>query len=190
MGKLKKNEDILSRFGEYQQYLAARKTVGSPLTPAVKDNHPSSSYAEERVSGGEFFDSSCLSVEIKHQVQSDFSFQLLGDSTRGRVLCRYDMLHDAAMHRNNVWYIPLDQQQVGYPHFHQYDDKGYFIACQSDPLDPSSATSELIQGFEFFCRKYHIVADDNGNIPPIQWIPPTLDLNFGDDPNEGTDFPR
>ena len=40
------------------------------------------------------------------------------------------------VHRNNNPSIPLHEQEITTPHFHKYDNRGYFIAYKTNELTP------------------------------------------------------
>ena len=190
MGKLKRNQNIAEKFAEYEEFMSSLKCVPDIVKVCnAKPNHPSSTYANEKISGGEAFSSSSLEVEVKNDDMCNFSIQILGENIPGKVLFRFDATTTGAMHRNNVNFIPLSLQQVGHPHYHRYEKNGYLLAYQPEQLKNDASLGEISGGYDYFCRAANIRGISKGSLPSIDVARRTLDLDLPTDPNEGVTFP-
>lgn len=84
-----------------------------------------------------------------------YSFQIRSDKFKDQVVLRFD--EGDATHRNNIPGLPIDQQSVTTPHFHRYNEQGYFIAYKTEELKTVAQTSLGIEdGFDIFLREAKI----------------------------------
>ena len=181
---------IKENFTSYEAYLASRKVMASPfMVSEVKDNHPSSFYAETPLTSTHIFGEINLSCEVSKTNNSDFSLRILSTIIPSRVLYRYDS--DGPDHKNKVDYIPLPQQSVPTPHYHQFDSQGNLLAYQTDAMKDDTQASnwkDIEKAFDYFCQSGNIHTSLPDDKPRIVVSTGNLPLDFGDDPINGLNF--
>ena len=181
---------IKDNYSSYEAYLASRKVVASPFVISEsKSNHPSSIYSESPLTSTHLFGEVNLGCEVNSSNISDFSLKILSSIIPSRVLYRYDS--DGPDHKNKVDYIPLPQQSVPTPHYHQFDVQGNLLAYQTDDMKDSSKASnwkDIEKAFDYFCQAGNIHANIPDDKPRIVLNTGSLPLDFGDDPTNGSNF--
>lgn len=192
MGKVPFNEDIKEQYDEYTAFLAAPKFAQPSIKVMQKKNHQESLMAMDALACENSFDSGVLYIELKNHDRCDFSFQIMGEKTKGRVLFRYDAKPGGAVHKNSVPYIPLIEQQVGHPHFHKFNERGHLLAYKTDILKDqikSIELSEISNGFPYFCSESHISTKIADRVPALNIVSDSLPIPTNSDPNDGVAFP-
>lgn len=188
MGRVPFNQEIKDRYEEYEAFLEAPKLAPFSIDVTTKENHPESLMAIEGLTCDNKFDLSSLYIEVRNQSLEDFTFQIMGTNIEGRVLLRYDAKPGGAVHKNNVPYIPLAQQQVDHPHFHKFNQYGHLLAYKTDDMKSnSSRLSQIFDGFYYFCNESNILTEIDNELPVLclcDWSP-----NTNSDPNDGVPFP-
>ena len=172
MAKIKPNQELLTMFDEYSNFMNADKRVCSPVRVSEpKGNHGTSLYSSHPLYSSEVFGNATMTCEVRNGDHRDCSFQILTDVFKERVAFRYDT--GGGTHRNDVPYIPLEEQSITTPHFHRYDSNGYFLAYKTDLLNNEEQAKHLFDlefGFPYFCQEGKICADTNHDLPEIQVI--------------------
>lgn len=189
MAKTTLNNELLQLMDDYKLFMQSPKSVALPIVVTdPKKNHPKSKYYEAELTAGHPFGTTVFDCEIRDRVFNSYSFQIRSDKFVKSVVLRFD--EGDATHRNNAPGIPLEEQSISTPHFHKYNDAGYFIAYKNNELKQLGQVSlSLTDGFDVFCREAKIdttgydiriqEADVNGN----------LEMNFNQpDPLAGVMF--
>lgn len=132
MGKV--NHQIKSNFSQYFDLRSKRKTVlNSPI--AIKDgksNHKSIKKGASLAKHASIKSDIKFEIEVKADNAKDFKFKLFCPDLFAQPFFRYDA--SGPTHRNNDPDIPLKEQQVTTPHFHEFNDKGIEIAYKTAAL--------------------------------------------------------
>ncbi|MFA6201418.1 MAG: hypothetical protein WC679_13535 [Bacteroidales bacterium] len=190
--KLKPQKDVIENFDMYVDFMKAEKLIKSPFTlDKQKQNHCKSLYSCDELSCVISFGNVTLNGEIRNSDKKDYSFYILTDIIKSRVVFRYDT--GDGVHKNDVPYIPLSQQSIDAPHFHHFNKDGYFLAYKTDKLTIKGevdALSDIDFGFPYFCQEVGIKRRDNKDIPELI-VRKDGEIGFffdNVDPNEGISF--
>lgn len=189
MAKTTLDNELLALMDDYMLFMQSSKSVALPIVVSEsKKNHPKSKYYEAELTAEIPFGNTVFDCEIRDKEPNSFSFQIRSDRFAKAVVLRFD--EGDATHRNTAPGIPLDQQSISTPHFHKYNDAGYFIAYKNDELKILDHTSlSLEEGFDIFCREAKI--DTTGYEVKIQKADAdgTIVMNLGQtDPLAGIMF--
>jgi hypothetical protein len=132
MGRV--NKEVKASFYIYSELRKDRKTVLlSPIDVSkVKARHPALKIGHANVTHETVKKSLNFEVEVKISNCKDFKFKLFCSELFGSPFFRFDSC--GASHRNNDPEIPLKEQLVTTPHFHQYNEKGIEIAYKTAAL--------------------------------------------------------
>lgn len=150
---------IKNNYASYESYLASRKVMASPfMVSEVKDNHPSSIYAETPLTSTHIFGEVNLSCEVSKTNNSDFSLRILSTIT--------------------PHYHRFDSQ--GYLLAYQTD------AMKDDTQ--TSNWKDIEKAFDYFCQSGNIHTSLPDDKPRIVVSTGNLPLDFGDDPTNGLNF--
>lgn len=185
------HEDIIKEnYNSYTAYLAARKVVASPFSVTEpKDNHPSSLYAETKLTSMYMFGDASISCEIKNSDVSDFKIALFSTIIPSKTLFRFDS--KGPDHKNKVDYIPLNQQSIPTPHYHQFDEEGNLLAFQTPEMADETKKQEwhdVEAAFDFLCQMKNIHANQPDDKPRILVTTGNIPFDYGDDPINGLSF--
>lgn len=149
MAKDKQNEELLRLMEDYNLFMESPKHIDrSNHNLSPKSNHSSSLCLGGIVTSANSFGNTVFECEIKDPQNQKFSIQLMTDKISSKVLFRLD--EGGGTHRNNLPNIPLCDQIVPTPHFHKYNDQGYFYAFQSKELKDRETPLNFIEGFDLF----------------------------------------
>ena len=188
MSKIKVNSELLQLMDDYNLFMDSAKKIDTPLNVSkVKGNHRSSLYEEVDLISEENFGETSLVCEVRDKNKYNYSFQILTDSIKNRVISRFD--EGNGTHKNNCDDIPLAEQMVTTPHFHRYDENGRFIAYKTYELKQLGTTPiKIADGFKSFCS--HLNISCNNNIEPTIEVVEAgaLPLEFDNDPLNGINF--
>ena len=181
---------IRKDYTRYHNFINSRKEVKSPfVVEMVRKEHPSSLCATENLVCELPYGNAELYSEIKKANTSNYSISIKSDIIDSRILMRYDS--DGATHKNNVDYIPLEEQSVPTPHFHKFDEQGNLLAYQTDKLKnerEANALKNIEFGFAYFCQNSYIYKNGTMDLPDIWVNDGMLPLNYNDDPVDGVNF--
>ena len=140
--------------GDYQLFMEAEKEILMPIKVcAEKPNHPTSLYVEGDVECGERMGNVRYDCEMRNKRADNFTFQLLTDKIKNRLLFRFDQGNGT--HRNNFPNIKLQDQSIPTPHFHKYTEDGYIYAYQTEELK-ASPLMNIYEGVRSFCKEAKI----------------------------------
>ena len=153
---MKQNNELLQIMQDYVQFMDSDKTIHLPVIVSEhKKNHHSSLYHESVLTSVFPFGITKFDCEIRDRDVLSYSFQIRSDKFKDQVVLRFD--EGDATHRNNIPGLPIDQQSVTTPHFHRYNEQGYFIAYKTEELKTVAQTSLGIEdGFDIFLREAKI----------------------------------
>ena len=190
MGKISHEEKIRNDYNSYNAFINCKKEVVSPfVVEMVRKEHPSSLCATENLECEFPYGNVELYSEIRKANKSDYSLSIKSDIIDSRILLRYDS--DGATHKNNVEYIPLEEQSIPTPHFHKFDEQGNLLAYQTDKLKNEKEVNALKNiefGFAYFCHNSNIYKNRTMDLPDIWVNDGRLPLNYSEDPTEGVVF--
>lgn len=183
-------EPILEVYELYVAVLKHEKTVNDTLQVfGTKKNRADIYQGEISVTSPSVsFGNLRLICQIK-DAERKYSFSLLSDFLPRQELLRYDYISDGPKHRNRFDYIPLEEQTVGYPHLHRYNQHGHLCAYQDEwmKLHSTVSSSNITAHFEHFCYIANILTTEGG-VPGLE----TCFIPFApmpiSDPNSGVDF--
>jgi hypothetical protein len=127
--------------------------------------------------------------EVKVRNYKDFKFKIRCVSLCKVPFFRYDS--DGPTHQNRDENIPLKEQSITTPHFHNFNEKGIEIAYKTNQLlnDASRMALEDINlCAAHFCHEGNIRVDKN-DFPTVSILSKTLGLPLiENDPNSGINF--
>ena len=168
--KIKQDKELLEIIDSYNQYMKTDKydltsiTVSKPI-----ENHKESLYTKEELHAVHPLGNTYITCEVRNGDQRDCTLQILSDIISKKVMFRYDT--GGGTHKNDAPHIPLRMQSVTTPHFHRYDDNGYFLAYKSDKLNDakeSYAFFDIDFGFPYFFQEGIIFASGTRDIPALR----------------------
>lgn len=130
----KENNQVRTNFKDYTELRTKRKTVlSSPINVnKIKERHPSLKFGNTAVVHQTMLKSLNFEVEVKIDNSKDFKFKLFCSEIFEIPFFRFDSA--GASHKNNDPEIPLKDQQVTPPHFHEFNSKGIEIAYKTKAL--------------------------------------------------------
>ena len=163
MSKIPKADiEIQAILEDYNLFLDCNKSIAMPFLVNQRDpNHITSLKGESNLRSDVPLGNTILECEIREKSEFNYSFKVLTDAITSRMLIRFD--EGNGVHRNRHLPIPVDQQQVPTPHFHQFGEDGIFYAYQPEGLKAQSSPIGIHEGFTLFCNHCHIV-DENPQI--------------------------
>ena len=172
MAKIRPDRELLTKLEQYNRFLDSDKRVCALVRVSKpKANHRTSLYSCEPLSSDVPFGNTSMTCEVRNKDNRDCSFQILSDELKKNVVFRYDT--GGGTHRNNVPYIPLEEQSITTPHFHKYDTNGCFLAYKTNLLkDPKQAEHlfDIEFAFPYFCQEGKVYANDKHDTPDIQVV--------------------
>lgn len=188
MSKAKKNSQLITIMDEYVSFLESDKQGDMPLIVSnPKQNHPTSLYKEIPIIANVSFGNVVMDCEIRNKDTHNYSIQLTSDKIESRVLARID--EGNGTHRNCISSIPLPEQQVTTPHFHKYNEDGYFFAYQTHDLkDYEEKSLPIEKGMSFFCNEMNVLSTNANPIGILVQEEGTLPFEFNIDPLDGINF--
>jgi hypothetical protein len=159
MSKLPKaDKDIQAILEDYHLFLDCNKSAPMPfMVDKIDVNHVTSLKGECPLSSDVPLGNTVLECEVREKNEYNYSFKVLTDSVKSRMLIRFD--EGNGVHRNSHLSIPVDQQQVPTPHFHQYGDDGILYAFKTEELNEITSPINIHEGFSIFCNHIHIMDD-------------------------------
>lgn len=185
--KPKVDKEILAILEDYHLFLDGDKQVNMPFcVNQVDRNHVTSLKGESRLIASHPLGNTFLECEVKDHNEYKYTFKILSDCIKDRILFRMD--EGDYTHWNRHLSIPIEQQQVPTPHFHKKGDDGIGIAYRTESLDAISSPLNIHDGFVIFCDESHIVQDNiQINIQEEGTLP--FDFEPEADPLKGIQFP-
>ena len=153
--KSRVDTEILSILNDYHLFLDGEKYMEMPFCVNKADgNHITSLKGEAELLATKPFGSTVLEYEVREHNEFNYSFKILSDRVKSRMLFRMD--EGNGTHWNRHLPIPVDQQQVPTPHFHRKGDDGIDYAYRTDSLEAISAPLNIHNGFSILCEECHI----------------------------------
>ncbi len=185
--KSKIDYEILSILEDYNLFLDSEKQVAMPFQVNEKDkNHVTSLMGGAVLIAQNPFGNTKLECEMREHSEYNYSFKILSDLIKTRMLFRMD--EGSGAHWNRHLLVPVDQQQVTTPHFHKIGVDGIMYAYKTDQLEAMSCPLNIHDGFSVFCEECHILSDkveinihESGTLPLV-FVPES-------DPLIGIQFP-
>ena len=164
MARTKKNIELLKIMDEYNLFISSKKRTDMPMwVNKEKANHKSSLYLEQNLWSDSEFGKTSIDCEVRNKNSFNYSFQIISNKIKDRVLVRFDECN--GVHRNNNPSIPLQEQEITTPHFHKYDNGGYFIAYKTNELTPyNNKPLNIETGLSIFCNEENIISSDGALI--------------------------
>lgn len=107
--------------------------------------------------------------EVRNGDKKDCSLQILSDAFKKGVAFRYDT--GGGTHKNDAPHIPLAEQSITTPHFHKYDENGYFLAYKTKLLNQPKQAEHLFDiefGFPYFCQEGNIATESSDDLPEVK----------------------
>ena len=181
------DREILSILDDYRLFIDSDKRVDMPFrVDAVdKKGHSTSLVGLSDLSADKPFGSTVLECEMRDRSEYRYTFRILSDAIKRRVLFRMD--EGGKTHRNWHLPVPVDKQQVPTPHFHIYADDGIMYAYRTEVLERITSPLHIRKGFVAFCDEIHInqkdrriVIQEEGALP-LEFTPevdPLADIQF------------
>ena len=179
--------EILSILEDYHLFLDGEKYVEMPFCVNKTDkNHVTALKGEAELSASDPLGNTILECEVREHSEFNYSFKILSDRIKSRMLFRMD--EGDGTHWNRHLPIPVNQQQVPTPHFHKKGDDGIEYAYRTDALLALSSPLNIHDGFSVLCDECHI---NNKNVEIRIQEEGTLPLDFEpeSDPLKGVKFP-
>ena len=186
------NKEILAMIDDYNHFMNSSKKVETPIVVSKpKINHKTSLYSESMLIADYPLGNSYFTCEVRNGNKKDCSLQIISNAIKKVVLFRYDS--NGPTHKNSLPHIPLSEQIVTTPHFHKYDNNGFFIAYKTDLLKDSKHSIPLRDiefGFPYFCQEGNITSVSSEELPTLQVIKEgELPFDYDDiDPLDGIIF--
>ena len=185
--RTKPDTDILAILDDYHLFIDSDKQVDMPFYVNEFDkNHVTSLKGEADLNSTVPLGNTVLECVMKEKNEFKYSFNVLTDAVKTRMLFRMDEGDGA--HWNRHLQVPVDQQQVPTPHFHKVGDDGIMFAYSTDDLKTYPTPLNIHDGFEAFCKECHINQDD---IQLTIYEEGTLPLEYAPEPDPliGIQFP-
>ena len=158
MRRLKVDKEILPILEDYHLFLDGDKYVKMPFRiNKVDKNHITSLKGESTLTASAPFGNTTLECEVREHNEFNYSFKILSDAIKSRLLFRLD--EGSKTHWNRHLPIPIDQQQVPPPHFHKIGDDGIMLAYSNDHLFSRQTPLNIHEGFIALCEECHIKDD-------------------------------
>lgn len=159
------NTELLKIMHDYVEFMDVDKRIDLPVVISEhKKNHPSSLYYRSQLSAVFSFGNTSFDCEIRDRDTLNYSFQIRSDRFKEQVVLRFD--EGFSTHKNNIPGIPLQEQSVTTPHFHRFNEDGYFIAYKNEQLAHITTYPMSIEdGFDVFLQEAKIA--DGGKSPRI-----------------------
>ena len=188
MAKLKINKELLRIMDDYDLFMYSEKKTEMPIVVNnEKPNHKTSFHKEQPIECDISFGETKMDCEVRNKNPFNYSFQLVSNKLSNRVLARLD--EGNGVHRNNLPHIPLAEQQVTTPHFHKYNNSGFFIAYKPASLNALGGnTLNIKDGLRFFCDEEKIGSFDERLIEILIKEDGELPLEHDKDPLNGIMF--
>ena len=153
--KPKVDKEILSILDDYHLFLDCEKYMEMPFSVDKLDrNHVTALKGESELHAVNPFGNTVLECEVREHNEYNYSFKILTDRIKSRMLFRMD--EGNGTHWNRHLPIPVDQQQVPTPHFHKKGDDGIEYAYRNDSLDVKPSPLNIHDGFSVLCDECHI----------------------------------
>lgn len=153
--KPKIDTELLSILDDYHLFLDGEKYMEMPFCVNKPDmNHITSLKGEADLFADDPFGNTVLECEVREHNEFNYSFKILSDRIKSRMLFRMD--EGDGTHWNRHLPVPVDQQQVPTPHFHKKGDDGIEYAYQSEALKSMSSPLNIHDGFSILCDECHI----------------------------------
>lgn len=182
----KVDQEILSILSDYRLFIDSDKSIDMPFcVDEIDNNHPSSITGSSELIAKVPLGSTVLECEMRECSEYNYTFRILSDAIKTRMLFRLD--EGDGTHWNRHLDVPVDQQQVPTPHFHKVDDNGIMTAYKTASLEELSSPLNIRDGFTVFCEETHI-KQENPRIVihvkdtlPLVFAPetdPLLDIQF------------
>ena len=182
---------IKDDFKTYTELKVKRKTVLlSPIdVEKVKERHKSFVVGNSNVSHQTIQKNLNFEVEVKIDNSKDFKFKLFCSDIFERPFFRFDSA--GATHKNNDPEIPLREQQVETPHFHEFNNKGIEIAYKTAALK-SAIQLPLLEDIniciQHFCEEANM-RHNKYDFPVVNLLKGELGLKFtNNDPLQNVAF--
>lgn len=151
----KVDNEILSILEDYHLFIDSDKHLEMPfLVSKVDKNHVTALTGESELTADSPFGYTILECEVREHNECNYSFKILSDRVKSRMLFRMD--EGNGTHWNRHLPIPVDQQQVPTPHFHKKGDDGIEIAYRTDALNEMPSPLNIHDGFSALCDECHI----------------------------------
>lgn len=179
--------EILSILDDYHLFLDGEKYVDMPFCVNKADmNHVTALKGETELRASAPLGNTVLECEVREHNEFNYSFKILSDRIKTRMLFRMD--EGDGTHWNRHLPIPVDQQQVPTPHFHKKGDDGIEYAYRTDVLAAQASPLNIHDGFSVLCDECHINKDnieiriqEEGKLPLV--------FEPESDPLKGVKFP-
>jgi hypothetical protein len=188
MMKTGPNSSIIEDYEKYESTVTGLKNT--PVSPIIvkdkKQNHRGSLYKKQPVIHESLTDNISVIIEIR-EFCNRFSICLDSDRFPDCILFRYDSA--GTTHRNNFPDIPLNEQSVTTPHFHKFNERGYYVAYKTQKLQSEAEARALCDiqfGFPYFCQESNI--RHGGELPELEIISGEMFFESSDDPLESITF--
>lgn len=185
--KPKIDKEILAILDDYKLFLDSDKEVDMPFCVNHVDlNHATSLKGISALVADAPLGETVLECEMREKSEINYSFKILSDKVKSRMLFRMD--EGDGTHWNRHFPVPIEQQQVPTPHFHKKGDDGIEYAYRTDKLEKGPNPLNIHDGFLTFCEECHITNEDveikvqEEGILPLQFEPDS-------DPLKGVKFP-
>lgn len=157
--KPKIDKEILAILDDYNLFLESDKEVDMPFRVNHVDlNHATSLKGVSALVADAPLGETVLECEMREKSEINYSFKILSDAVKSRMLFRLD--EGDGTHWNRHLNIPVDQQQVLTPHFHKKGDDGIEYAYRTNRLEEESNPLNIHDGFAVFCEECHINQDN------------------------------
>lgn len=152
------DKEILAILEDYHLFLDGEKQINMPFcVNKVDRNHVTSLKGECQLTASNPLGNTLLECEMKERNEYKYTFKILSDCIKERVLFRMD--EGDYTHWNRHLQIPIEQQQVPTPHFHKKGDDGIEIAYRTKRINESPSPLSIHDGFVIFCDESHIKND-------------------------------
>ena len=180
------DKEILSILNDYQLFIDSEKNIDLPFrVDEIDKNHISSLKGSSSLIANKPLGSTVLECEMRERSEYNYTFRVLTDAIKTRMLFRMD--EGDGTHWNRHLAVPVDQQQVSTPHFHRFGDDGIMIAYKTKGLECLPSPLNIKDGFVAFCKEIHInqqglrIEIQEEGALPLEFLPesdPLTDIQF------------
>lgn len=156
MKKPKVDKEIFDILGDYNLFVDSDKQIDMPFNVSeVDNNHVTAMRGSTELIADKPFGNTVLECQMREKNEYNYSFKILTDKVKSRMLFRLDEGDGA--HWNRHFRIPVNEQQVLTPHFHKYGPDGIMYAYQTNDLNNKPNPLNIHDGFIAFCKESHII---------------------------------
>ncbi|MCU4155233.1 hypothetical protein J1N10_04555 [Carboxylicivirga sp. A043] len=185
------NQKVKENYDFYSSLLSERKSIFSEVIEINETGNNENTLSKQEVLKHKSIpDKMVLIVDVKYNNHRFFQFKLRYKEYIPQPFFRFDS--DGDTHRNRIDGVPLSEQSITTPHFHQYNNDGVEIAFKTDKLI-NEKECKALEDINLCIAHFFQVSNtrlNNEDYPSVKISSDKLAFSFkDDDPNQNVTFP-